>query len=305
MSAPKKKIPGNPRSYPDYCRLLDKAGGYCTDPIGKCLREAHAPKGVPLKDIQYCMRDSDTFAAYLRGERLGDKFRGDRAQQGWLIWIENFSRRELIPPHEVAVDWISGVFHQVGTTCYGCVSDVVSCLYDSRSRKNLLPAPAPVSAAPIYRDAEADIESQRAHLEQTEPTTREALIQARRGQGMFREQLIFVWAGKCAVTKCTAQPLLRASHIKPWRDSTDAERLNRYNGLMLSPNLDAAFDRGLISFSDQGAVMISTQLSDADAKSIGILPGLRLVCVFEENKPFLALHRQLHGFEPITSPSSR
>ena len=291
-----KSARGALRSYDDYLQVMHRAGQFCTDPIGKCLREKFAVNGEPEKDIQFCVRDSDTFAACLRGERLWDNFRQDRAQQGWLIWVENFSHNELIDPVEVAVDWSSGFFREVETGCFGCVSDVLNCLYDSRSRKDFLRPPAESLAPGNYQEADADLETHRFELEQEEPTTRQALIQARRGLGVFREQLIFVWAGICAVTKCRALPILRASHIKPWRECTNAERLDRFNGLLLSPNLDAAFDRGLISFSDQGAILISKTLSATDANAIGITPDLRLACVFDENKPFLALHRQLHGF---------
>ena len=66
--------PKSLRSYDDYINVLVSAGGYCTDPIGKCLREQFAIDGDPKKDIQLCMKDSDTFAACLRGERLSEKF---------------------------------------------------------------------------------------------------------------------------------------------------------------------------------------------------------------------------------------
>lgn len=302
MSLERSSKQSSPRDYRYYIDTLISAGGYCGDPVGKCLRERFAVNGVPGKDIQYCMRDSDTFAAYGRGERLSGKFIASRAQQGWLIWIENFSKNVLISPHEVGVDWVSGVFHQIGTKDYGCVSDVRDCLYDSRQRKNLLRPATNVATNRAHTDAETDIAALRPVLDLEEPTTREALIQARRGQGIFRDQLISLWAGKCSLSKVAAKPLLRASHIKPWKLCVGSgERLDRFNGLLLNPNLDAAFDRGLISFSDAGEIMISDGLSTSDAKLLGIVPGLRLICVFAENKPFLAFHRQHHGFEPVYS----
>ena len=54
------------------------------------------------------------------------------------------------------------------------------------------------------------------------------------------------WDSKCAVTGLAIPELLKASHIKPWKDSTDEERLDIFNGLLLAPHLDAAFDRGFI-----------------------------------------------------------
>ncbi len=285
------------RSYGDYLAVLTRAGGYCTDPIGKCLREKFAVGGIPMKDIQLCLRDSDTYRACLRGERLGNRFNAANAHRAWLIWIEQFRPLTLMHPHEVAIDWDSGVFHQVGTSCFGCISDVLSCVYDSPKRERLILPPAAARESICASDPEADIAALQSVLATEEPSTREALIQARRGQGNFREQLLFVWNGKCAVTKCATVSLLRASHIKPWKLCENTiERLLQYNGLLLTPNLDAAFDRGLVGFDDSGKILISPKLLPEEAQLLGIHRGLRLVCVYDENKPFLQFHRQLHGF---------
>lgn len=86
------------------------------------------------------------------------------------------------------------------------------------------------------------------------PTTKQALRDARLGQGDFRLALLAYWK-KCPVTGCRNPTLLRASHIKAWRFATDRERLDSYNGILLSPNLDATFDAGLISFADDGSLI--------------------------------------------------
>src|ERR1039458_5220747 len=70
------------------------------------------------------------------------------------------------------------------------------------------------------------------------------------GQDIFRDALMDYWNGHCPMTGITEPELLRASHIVPWADCTDAQRLDVYNGLLLSALWDAAFDRGLISFTD-------------------------------------------------------
>lgn len=87
--------------------------------------------------------------------------------------------------------------------------------------------------------------------------------------------LIEIWK-KCSVTDCPATDVLRASHIKPWRFSTNTERLDPYNGLLLIPNLDALFDIGLISFKDNGEIIISNRLSSATLESLSIYPEMRL-----------------------------
>jgi len=122
-------------------------------------------------------------------------------------------------------------------------------------------------------------------------TERHALIDARRGQGKFRLGLLDVW-GECAVSGCKEHALLRASHIQPWRDSSNINRLNVDNGLLLSASLDAAFDRWLISFEDDGRILISSLLSAEDAAAVGIHSGMRLRKVPKGSLKFLAIHRQ-------------
>ncbi len=89
------------------------------------------------------------------------------------------------------------------------------------------------------------------------PTTeREALVLARRGQGLFRERVQRIEA-HCRITRVDRPEHLRASHCKPWRDCTHAERLDAENGLLLTPSIDHLFDRGFISFADDGRVLVS------------------------------------------------
>ena len=121
------------------------------------------------------------------------------------------------------------------------------------------------------------------------PTERETLGAARIGQGQFRQNLDRLWKA-CAVTGCLELPLLRASHIKPWRGSTDAERLDPYNGLLLVPNLDVAFDRGYISFLDNGSIVISSRLDQTAREIMGIHQNLRLRRVAMKHRFYLEYH---------------
>ena len=122
-------------------------------------------------------------------------------------------------------------------------------------------------------------------------TEREAIMIARIGQGQFRQKLLEYWTA-CAVTGCREPKLLRASHIKPWADSAPRERLDPFNGLLLSPDIDSCFDAGLITFDDEGQIVISPRLHDADAGSIGVTPDKRLRRVEERHKQYLAFHRE-------------
>lgn len=79
-----------------------------------------------------------------------------------------------------------------------------------------------------------------------------------------------------------------ASHIKPWRASSNAERLDKFNGLLLIPNLDRAFDAGLVTFEQDGQIRISPQLSEPG--KLGIAPDL-LVPLKPENENYMSFHR--------------
>jgi hypothetical protein len=120
-------------------------------------------------------------------------------------------------------------------------------------------------------------------------TEREALVQARRGQGRFRQDLVEYWQG-CAVVGSAVQSILRASHIQPWRKSEDWERLDPANGLLLTANLDALFDDGLISFDDQGEMLISSRLCQNERSLLQIGGKLRKAPVANQIR-YLKYHR--------------
>ena len=136
-----------------------------------------------------------------------------------------------------------------------------------------------------------DLASEVSSFESLPETERESLIQSRLGQGQFRQSLIVYWKS-CAVTDCAFTPLLRASHIKPWRDSTNRERIDLFNGLLLSPNLDMAFDQGYISFDGKGKIIISPQLKPNDAYSLRITPKLKIKpkLLTDEHLRYLQFH---------------
>ena len=99
----------------------------------------------------------------------------------------------------------------------------------------------------------------------------ERLVIQRVGQSIFRDGLISYWQGQCPLTGITDLGLLRASHIKPWKDcESDEQRLDVHNGLLLSALWDAAFDGGSVTFSEGGDPIFSDQLSDT---AVGALRG--------------------------------
>lgn len=125
------------------------------------------------------------------------------------------------------------------------------------------------------------------------PTVKKALIECRVGQGQFRKELIKYWSGRCSVTGLGLTSVLRASHIKPWRDSNNAERLAMFNGLLLSPTYDAMFDQGFISFDQKGRILLSQRLSQSDAKILGLSSAAQLTKLAPEHSPFLSYHRDV------------
>lgn len=122
-------------------------------------------------------------------------------------------------------------------------------------------------------------------------TERDALIKARVGQGAYRDTLIAYWRG-CSVTECSTPQLLRASHIKPWHKASHAERLDQFNGLLLTPNLDLAFDQGLISFDDDGGILLSADLDAKAAAALHLSPTMKLRQIESRHCSYLAWHRE-------------
>lgn len=124
-------------------------------------------------------------------------------------------------------------------------------------------------------------------------TEAERLVIQRVGQSLFRDGLLDLWEGRCAVTGLGVSALLRASHIKPWGDcETDAERLDVYNGILLAPHLDAAFDRGFITVQDDGAIVASDALN-ADARLVlGLDQPLRVRGITDGHRGYLPWHRE-------------
>ncbi|MBU3615442.1 HNH endonuclease [Polynucleobacter sp. Latsch14-2] len=154
----------------------------------------------------------------------------------------------------------------------------------------------------------SDVVFQSSEVEQTEfefikqpdgsvlkPTEQAAIIQSRIGQGLYRKNMLELWGGKCALTGCDIPEVLIASHAKPWKLSTNQERLDKYNGLLLAAHVDALFDTGLISFGDDGALIKSPQLTKAQINSLGLCEFTKLRFIKAEHRRYLKEHRTLHG----------
>lgn len=124
-----------------------------------------------------------------------------------------------------------------------------------------------------------------------EVTEKEAIVQSRIGQGRFRRSLIDYWHG-CSISSCRLTDILIASHIKPWRDADNFERLDVYNGLLLLPDYDKLFDLGYMSFDVNGVAVYSKLLSVSDKKILGLKNDLHLINIEEQHKKYLKFHNE-------------
>lgn len=129
-------------------------------------------------------------------------------------------------------------------------------------------------------------------VEASLPTTtfREQLIRARRGQGVFRANVL-LQESECRVTHVDEPRHLKASHIKPWRDATDAERLDGANGLLLSPHIDHLFDGGYLTFSVNQELIVVPEVRDKLLGAWGIDAGQRVEAFTPDQQAYLDYHR--------------
>lgn len=123
------------------------------------------------------------------------------------------------------------------------------------------------------------------------PLERRQLVKSRRGQGVFRDN-VELREPRCRVTGVANPKYLVASHIKPWRKSNNVEKLDGDNGLLLAPHVDFLFDRGFISFEDDGSVIVSPVIEDGALEAWGI-SGVRNVGAFSTAQSvYLRYHRE-------------
>lgn len=123
------------------------------------------------------------------------------------------------------------------------------------------------------------------------PVERHQLVKSRRGQGVFRDN-VESREPKCRITGVSNPRYLRASHIKPWRKSSDIEKIDGNNGLMLAPHVDFLFDRGLISFEDDGTLIVSAQIEDGALESWGLPENMNVGAFSPKQAIYLKFHRE-------------
>ena len=139
-------------------------------------------------------------------------------------------------------------------------------------------------------DYEIDLEIQAKHLEGD--LEKIQLTKSRRGQGIFKANVRLIEIG-CRVTGVTNIKHLRASHIKPWAAADNHQKLDGFNGLLLSPHVDHLFDRGFISFENSGEVLVSKDLNPKVLKQWSIQTPRNVGTFKKEQQEYLEYHRDL------------
>lgn len=188
-----------------------------------------------------------------------------------------------------------------GNTIYTFLRGSLGDYIDLVGAGNVLSLPAGGTGTLSARVKEATLPNRKQHALkstqqilqqiQTLPSTeREALTKQRVGQGLFKDLLKIKYGGKCALCGIRTERMLVGSHIKAWKDSTDAEKLDEENGLLLCAHHDALFDKHLISFEDNGDLIVSATLTSAEQAELQIA-AIPSITVTPGMKPYLADHR--------------
>ncbi|WP_128545429.1 HNH endonuclease [Larkinella soli] len=125
---------------------------------------------------------------------------------------------------------------------------------------------------------------------QIRQTEKDQLIKARVGQGIFRSRVLEI-EKCCRLTEISNETFLIASHIKPWKESNSSEKLDKYNGLMLTPHVDKLFDKMLISFTNQGDILVAEEWVTDLMKKCGLDPKKNVGPFYPEQQVYLEFHR--------------
>lgn len=123
---------------------------------------------------------------------------------------------------------------------------------------------------------------------------KEAVVKVRVNQGVFRDRLLERYH-KCCLCNVNLNGLLVASHIKPWAASTPEERLDINNGFIFCPTHDKLFDKGYISFDDEGKIIISNEMDLINQTFCNVNSDMSIE-INAKQKVYLEYHRNMFGY---------
>jgi len=130
-------------------------------------------------------------------------------------------------------------------------------------------------------------------------TEREAISKYRIGQSKFREKVLKLWNHTCPITGVNTPELLIASHIVSWQLANNKEKLDQFNGLPLSPSIDKLFDKGFVSFDDNGGLLINPNICKSTVEKLGIAIDSKIANLQPEHRKYLKRHRDSYGISEI------
>jgi hypothetical protein len=226
------------------------------------------------------------------------------ANEGWLVEVDFVPARRPLSPKQ-AIETIGPMLperhsplQKNGNGNQGCylaaiseaLGQVLMAMLDTPGVRE-----SNVPAYVIEREPRATVLEDIRHVQNDTAipeTQRLQLARARIGQGFFRKQVILL-DGACRVTGVSDPHLLIASHIKPWREASNGERLSGHNGVLLSPHVDALFDEQWITFEDNGQMRVHPALARDVLDRWAIDPAKRVERFRPEQAGFLARHREL------------
>lgn len=231
------------------------------------------------------------------------------ADEGWLVQVEFKELKnqirpkdhiELIQPHLPqkyspllsSGDGLQSVYlAQVPASMAAVLAALVGEEYDL-TLKHLSGESTIFEKLEIQQTIENQIEQSIEGRTDIGVTTKDQLVKSRRGQGVFKANVRLNESG-CRITGVNDPVHLRASHIKPWRDCTDEEKLNGCNGLLLAPHVDHLFDRGFISFTPSGELLVSPLLNQDVMDSWGMSSIVNVGKFNDKQKEFLDYHNRM------------
>lgn len=123
--------------------------------------------------------------------------------------------------------------------------------------------------------------------------SKKAIVTVRINQGKFRDLLLKRYNNQCCLCGVKTQMFLTASHIKPWADSEPKEKSDVDNGFLMCPNHDKLFDKGYITFDDDGKIIISDRLTENNRVFLNVDSKMHIeLTLTEGNKKYLKFHRE-------------
>ncbi|MGE0355682.1 MAG: HNH endonuclease [Burkholderiales bacterium] len=293
--SPKRKSNGNPNPYYDFMREV-APGDVVLSFAGTMIRAI----GIVRSHCYEAPKPIEFGEAGANWETIG--WRVDVGFSSLQLPVRPAEHMEilapLLPDKYAPLRTNGSGLQSVYLTCIpealaGALVDLIGSEARRILKGHLLAERRPMNA-PIglieWEDHELEALRGDARVAQTEKT---ALILARRGQGLFKDRVMRI-ERRCRITGVTREEHLRASHCKPWRSASNEERLDGENGLLLTPNADHLFDRGFISFEDNGDVLFSPVAHIDSLARMGLDPrSPRNVGHFSEGqRRYLAFHRE-------------